>query len=194
MDEFYNYFCGFLIRDDKKEYLKQKNHFSSLDNYLSHYSLLSKNDKWFKYLRDEYLGNEKYTNIMLELISEKGFDVNDAKKNLWINEDELLEMHENGHVVGLHSNSHPLQMSKLKADQQLNEYHQNFTHLSRLLKTSEITSMSHPCGNYNLDTLKLLKSMGIKIGFRANMAVKQIKSPLEIPREDHANIFKEMMK
>ena len=52
--------------------------------------------------------------------------------------------------------------------------------------------MSHPCGDYNLDTLSLLKEMGIQIGFRSSMSVKEIKSPLEIPREDHANVFKEM--
>jgi len=83
-------------------------------------------------------------------------------------------------------------MSKLTADQQLKEYQQNFTHLSKVLKTSEITTMSHPCGDYNTDTLSLLKGKGIQIGFRTNMGVKEIKSPLEIPREDHANVFKEM--
>ena len=129
---------------------------------------------------------------MLELISEESFDINEAKKNLWMREDELLKIHENGHVVGLHSYSHPTQMSKLTADQQLKEYQQNFTHLSKVLKTSEITSMSHPCGDYNLDTLSLLKEMGIQIGFRSNMGVKEIKSPLEIPREDQANIFKKI--
>ena len=83
-------------------------------------------------------------------------------------------------------------MSKLSAAQQLAEYQQNFTHLSKVLNTSEIISMSHPCGDYNLETLSILEGMGIQIGFRCNMDVKEIKSPLEIPREDHANVFKEM--
>jgi len=34
--------------------------------------------------------------------------------------------------------------------------------------------------------------MKIDIGFTASMSVQGIRSPLEIPREDHANIFKEM--
>jgi peptidoglycan/xylan/chitin deacetylase (PgdA/CDA1 family) len=191
VDEFYNYFFDFLIQNDKDEYLSQQNQYSSLD-YLSACPFYTENDKWFRYLRDQYLGNEKYTNVMLEIISDKGLDINEAKKNLWMREDELLKIHENGHVVGLHSYSHPTQMSKLTADQQLKEYQQNLTHLSKVLKTSEITSMSHPCGDYNMDTLSLLKGMGIQIGFRANMGVKEIKSPLEIPREDHANVFNEM--
>ena len=53
--------------------------------------------------------------------------------------------------------------------------------------------MAHPCGDYNLETLSLLKEMGMQIGFRSNMSVKEVKSPLEIPRQDHANIMNEMV-
>ena len=49
--------------------------------------------------------------------------------------------------------------------------------------------MSHPCGNYNENILSYLGSLGIKIGFRSSMNVRSIKSSLEIPREDHANIL-----
>ena len=192
VDVFYNHFFDHLLQDDKDEYLSQQSQYSSLGNYLSAFPFYTENDKWFRYLRDQYLGNEKYMNVMLEIISDKGVDINEVNKNLWMREDELLKIHENGHVVGLHSYSHPTQMSRLTADQQLKEYQQNFTHLSKVLKTSEITSMAHPCGDYNMDTLSLLKGMGIQIGFRSNMGVKEIKSPLEIPREDHANVFKEM--
>jgi peptidoglycan/xylan/chitin deacetylase (PgdA/CDA1 family) len=192
IDRFYKYFFDFLIKNDKDNYLNQQKKYSSL-NYLANFSFYSEDDKWFRYIRDQYLGNTKYKNIMLELISDKGFDINVAKKNLWMKEEELLKIHEDGHVVGLHSYSHPTEMSKLSVDQQLNEYKKNFTHLSKVLKTSEITSMSHPCGDYNLNTLNVLKEMGIQIGFRSNMSIKEIKSPLEIPREDHINIFNEMV-
>ena len=40
--------------------------------------------------------------------------------------------------------------------------------------------------------LEILKGMKIDIGFRSSMSVKEIRSPLEIPREDHANVYKEM--
>ena len=196
VDEFYNYFFDFLIQYDKDEYLNQQNQYLERSNksgfYLNAFPFYTENDKWFRYLRDQYLGKEKYVNVMLELISNKNFDIYEAKKNLWMQENELLKIHDIGHVIGLHSYSHPTEMSKLPAGEQLKEYQQNFTHLSKVLKTSEITSMSHPCGDYNLETLSILEGMGIQIGFRSNMSVKEIKSPLEIPREDHANVFKEM--
>ena len=52
--------------------------------------------------------------------------------------------------------------------------------------------MSHPCGDYSACTLTILEGMKIDIGFRSDMSVKEDRSPLEIPREDHANIFREM--
>ena len=52
--------------------------------------------------------------------------------------------------------------------------------------------MSHPCGNYNQDTLKVLKDMGIKVGFLSSMADTKINSLLELPREDQANVAREM--
>ena len=46
--------------------------------------------------------------------------------------------------------------------------------------------MSHPCGDYNQDTLQILDKMGIRIGFRSNLIETKIKGKFEIPRKDHA--------
>ena len=83
-------------------------------------------------------------------------------------------------------------MSKLSKAKQELEYQKNYDHLTDLI-SKPIKVMSHPCGDYNEITLEILKSMNIDIGFRSNMSVKEILSPLEIPREDHANVFKEMI-
>ena len=42
--------------------------------------------------------------------------------------------------------------------------------------------MSHPCGDYNSDTLSILKDLGIQIGFRSSLEPNEIKSKYEIPR------------
>ena len=55
-------------------------------------------------------------------------------------------------------------------------------------------SMGIDCGDYNQDTLNLLKEIGIDLGFRTSMSIKEIRSPLEIPRDDHANVFKLMQR
>ena len=57
--------------------------------------------------------------------------------------------------------------------------------------------MSHPCGSYNEDTLKILKELGIELGFKQIMTIEPEKgmkkinnTKLEIARQDHAHIMK----
>ena len=115
-----------------------------------------------------------------------------AKKDLWMTEEDLITTESKGHLIGFYSYSHPTQMSKLSKAKQELEYQKNYDHLTDLI-SKPIKVMSHPCGDYNEITLEILKSMKIDIGFRSNMSVKEILSPLEISREDHANVFKEMI-
>ena len=82
-----------------------------------------------------------------------------------------------------------MKINDLDILEQKEEYKKNFTHLRSILDQN-IISMSHPCGNYDSNTLKILQDLGIKIGFRSNTSMESIKSNLEIPREDHANILK----
>ena len=57
--------------------------------------------------------------------------------------------------------------------------------------------MSHPNGSYNVDTFKVLKKLGIELGFKQIMNIdrnmKKINnSKYEIARQDHAHILRMM--
>ena len=59
--------------------------------------------------------------------------------------------------------------------------------------------MSHPSGSYNHDTLKILKNLGIELGFKQIMTIEPEKnmkkinnSFLEIARQEHGIIIKMM--
>ena len=52
--------------------------------------------------------------------------------------------------------------------------------------------MAHPCGRYNKNTLKILKKLNVKIGFRSNMHKHMTKNCYEIPRIDHVDILKKI--
>ena len=123
----------------------------------------------------------------------KSFDANKAKKDLWVSEQNLVDIDNQGHIIGLHSHTHPTKMSKLTRAQQLFEYQKNYEQLTQLIG-KPIKAMSHPCGDYNENTLNILSELKITIGFRSNMSVQSIQSRFEIPREDHANILKRMNK
>jgi peptidoglycan/xylan/chitin deacetylase (PgdA/CDA1 family) len=125
----------------------------------------------------------------MKIIKKKEFKVEEISNNLWLSNDHLQEIENNGHIIGLHSNSHPMKINDLDMLEQEEEYKKNVEHLRGILN-QDIISMSHPCGNYDSNTLKILKDLGIKIGFRSNTSIEAIKSNLEIPREDHTNILK----
>jgi len=190
IEKFYKDFFKVVEQADIEEFSNQHSKYQKLD-YLSAFPFYTENDKWFRYLRDRYLIGDQYNQVMKNLMLAKGFDLNLAKQNLWMSEEDLLNVQSKGHLIGLHSYTHPTRMSELSRSEQKSEYQRNYEHLSKLIG-KPINVMSHPCGDYNETTLGILAEMNIEIGFRSNMSVKEILSPLEIPREDHANVFKEM--
>ena len=109
-----------------------------------------------------------------------------------MNEQDMTELHRKGHVLGLHSFSHPTQLSVLPLPDQRSEYEANKDHIEKVLGSSVI-AMSHPCNSYSAETLDILKTLGIRLGFRSNMAVLD-GGPFEFPRVDHATVMQEVRK
>jgi len=161
---------------------------SSAKDYLSQYPFYTSNDKKYRFLRDIIL-KDKYFEIVLGIMREKDYSITNRKDYLFMTIDNIKTLHKSGHSIGLHSHSHPTRIKNLNYKDQLVEYSQNYEFIYAITKT-KISSMSHPCGNYNNDTLKVLKELDIKVGFRDSLMPSYIKSPLEIPREDHANLVK----
>ena len=189
IDDFYEDFFGMVNSHFESQLSFHKDKFLKLD-YLSAYPFYSKNDRWFRYLRDHFLEQSTYNDFMQDLMHGKNFNTNEIIDRLWMSESNLKEISKKGHLIGLHSFSHPTRISKLNYHEQKNEYVTNYRHLENLV--GKIVSMSHPCGDYNSDTLSILKDLGIQIGFRSSLEPNEIKSKSEIPREDHVNILNQM--
>jgi peptidoglycan/xylan/chitin deacetylase (PgdA/CDA1 family) len=103
---------------------------------------------------------------------------------------QIRELADNGHIIGLHTHNHPTNCAALAKSVQKREYAENISVLEQILGTRPQT-MAHPCGSYNGDTLDVLKDLGVKVGFRADMEGAAA-SLLEQPRMDHAMILKIM--
>lgn len=162
-----------------------------VESYISEFPLYSFNDRKFRYIRDQAFSQEEFFQVMEKMIGKKNTSCEEIAKNLWISKEEIKELTSKGHIIGLHSHTHPTDIKKYSYKTQLFEYGKN----SKIIE--EITgkkpfSMSHPCNSYNDTTLKVLNELGIKVGFRADMSKNSKFSNYEFPRVDHSLLVKNM--
>ncbi len=157
--------------------------------YLSDFPFYSPEDRTFRFVRDKLLDQDAYAAVMGAMMDEHNFDINVCRDELWMRESHLRDLHSRGHIVGLHSHTHPTVLANLSPEKQKMEYATNFETLRNIIGVAPI-AMSHPCNSYTTDTLTILRRLGIRLGFRANMAVLPAVSELECPREDHTNIMR----
>jgi peptidoglycan/xylan/chitin deacetylase (PgdA/CDA1 family) len=158
--------------------------------YLAGFPFYTDADRKFRFVRDEALGPGRYREVMGQMIADSGMDVAAVANQLWMNDRDIRALHATGHVIGLHSHTHPTRVAHLDEDGQREEYFANYSYLHALLGDRP-TTMSHPCNSYNATTLSILRELGIELGFRANLANIGT-SELEHPREDHANLVRAM--
>lgn len=158
------------------------------------FPIFTKDDKKFRYIRDSLLSKKEFEEIMDHMIKDSKIELDRVSKSLWLNKRQVRELYKMGHVIGLHSHTHPTNLKKMSRERQKEEYEKNFSTLTSILgKKGEITSMSHPANSYNKNVLGILKGLGVKIGFRATMD-KFPFSKLEYPRLDHAYLIKKVRK
>ena len=198
VDQFYLNFYEILDENLSDFFKSKKMKISSIKRRCPHYSY---EDIKFRLIRDIYLDKTQYEKIMIDMMKERKFKFEKFYSILFFNKDDLKKIDALGHLVGLHSHSHPTSLEKLNYDKQKDEYKKNLSLISKILNKphNKIEYMSHPCGSYNANTLKILRELNISLGFKQTMKfepernMKKINnSLLEIAREDHSMIFKRM--
>jgi peptidoglycan/xylan/chitin deacetylase (PgdA/CDA1 family) len=161
--------------------------------YLSAFPFYSDSDRKFRFVRDEVLGPLRYAAIMDRMIAAVDLSNEQLAQGLWMGAAQLRSLHREGHVIGLHSHTHPTRLGRLSRNEQRDEYGRNQSRVAEVVGRAP-AAMSHPCNSYNESTLMILRDLGIRVGFRANMQLltDYIDRGLEHPRQDHANLMKEM--
>ncbi|PHU34439.1 polysaccharide deacetylase family protein [Pseudobutyrivibrio ruminis] len=190
IDEFYSDF--FKAAEDIKDILGIDVIAKLSDEKWRTYKLKSTfytdNDRKFRYARDSILGLERYNQVMETMMVKVGYEYKKYVDRLWIREHELQSLHSLGHIIGLHSHTHPTTLGLMDYEKQKEEYSVCKQLLEGFLPT--ITTVSYPCDSINEDTKEIMQNLGVKLGFRAYPIVNS--DPLFIPREDHSNLFKIM--
>lgn len=164
---------------------------SDASGYLVEYPFYSKNDRIFRYIRDFLLSPTQYEEIMSSLMTARGFNYLVDLPQLFMSETQVADLNSRGHIVGLHSDTHPTILGRMPLEVQRDEYSRNQQDLRKLLH-AEPSSVAYPNGSYNQSTLRIMKSLGVSVGFRSSMAKQKNITPLEIPREDHTNIVRKL--
>jgi peptidoglycan/xylan/chitin deacetylase (PgdA/CDA1 family) len=160
------------------------------DNWLIEFPFYSENERKFRFMRDKLLAKTDYAAAMTLLISDaRKFNLDDAVEQAWMRPKHLGLLVAGGHSIGLHSHTHPTQMADLSESDQLNEYLTNKDWIEGHLGVTP-EWVAHPCGSYSAATLEILTRLGIRGGFRSSLTPGRYASPLEVPREDHANLIR----
>jgi peptidoglycan/xylan/chitin deacetylase (PgdA/CDA1 family) len=185
VDQFYDEFFRRIAESQWADEVNAARRDFEPRSYMPEYRMHSDYDRLFRWVRDEVLGSERYSNLMEEIVREKVPEDAALRDLLWMDERCLKEMSNEGHIIGLHSHSHPTKMASLDAQAQFGEYGRNKEIVEGVVG-QKVRAMSHPCNSYNADTLGVLTRLGLTCGFRSNCDLAT-DHPLELAREDHAN-------
>ncbi len=187
-DFYYSFFNEIKFSKYHDDVIK-KLELSNAKDYLQEYSCYSEEDRIFRYTRDKILGEKKYFEIMDSMIHKSNLIEDDElHKMLWMDKSLINELYNTGHLIGLHSHSHPTDMGNRSFKFQYENYKLNKEIIEEITK-NDVFCMSHPCNSYNNDILNILNGLAIKIGFRDNLKLG-FESELEIPRIDSTEILR----
>ncbi len=184
IDDFYTVFFTFF-----EERFRQTYHQNiDFNNYLREFTFYTYNDRKFRYIRDVMLSPKEFHELMDLLLEKYNVAIDTWKDILWLSKNDICYLSQTGHLIGLHSHTHPTQIAAMPIKEQKNEYLTNYQILKEITH-NQLFSMSHPCNSYNDATLEILKNLNIKIGFRSNQAKRNYLC-YELPRIDHTYLIK----
>ena len=191
VDAFYQQFFLMVEESPSRDVYRKAIKDFQPEKYLTELPFYSDEDRKFRFVRDKVLAPPAYNHLMDSMI-EATTSIKTLSESLWMNDDHLRDLTNEGHLIGLHSYTHPTTLAEMPPEAQKSEYHYNFEHLEGLLGTSP-QAVAHPCNSYDATTLELLRGLGVEIGFRRNMT-RLGGTGLEYLREDHANILAMMQR
>lgn len=183
IEAFYVDFYAELARHQGEDSFAKQLKSEEAHDYLSQYSFYTIPDRRFRYVRDRLLSAGAYKAVMAGLMDQHDTTPRSLAKNIWIDRTGLERVRQGDHVIGLHSHTHPTNMETLPRDVQEDEYERNMRCLSSILGFRPET-MAHASGSYNEHTLEILRSLGIKLGFRSDDSTGG-GTMLELPRLDY---------
>ena len=191
VDFFYKDFFSLFKKKHPNKYQIFKK--DKIKKYLAQYTFYSSRDRQFRFCRDKILSIKNYESIMIKLMKKKNYNLVKEKNKILMSKTDIKKILKYNQLLGLHSHNHQTDMSKMSYKKQLLDYKKNFLFFKKNFNIRP-KSMSHPYGRYNKNSIKVLKKIGIKLGFLSDFTKGKFFSSLEVPRYDHIYIVKKFYK
>jgi peptidoglycan/xylan/chitin deacetylase (PgdA/CDA1 family) len=129
----------------------------------------------------------KLRSTLCNILLEEFVEMNELElaKILYMNEENIQEMIKEGMHFGSHAKTHPW-LSTLNKVEQTEEIKHSVNFLKSLYKSDFFLTICYPYGDYDNNTLDILRENNFKAGFTTKPKVynNQVFSNLEIPRFD----------
>lgn len=110
-------------------------------------------------------------------------DEKDFASTLYVNTDQLKEMHNYGMTIGAHGFNHNW-LATLDKEEQIFEIIESANYLKSIgVKENEFV-ISYPFGSYNKSTLEIVKDLKFKLGFTTVVDFANTNNPMELSRFD----------
>ena len=189
-DDFFDDFIKFSSIPE--DLFNRSNYLSFYNSMSSMFAFYSENDIKYRFVRNYFFNEFEYSSIMSDMMTAKGTSNLEISKNIWMDNNNLKNLSNKGHKIGLHSYSHPYVFSRLTKDEQKLEYSLNYEHI-KSITGKDVECMSHPLNSYSIETISILNAMNIKCGFRSNMSSENDvnfigSNNLEFPRIDSSDL------
>lgn len=122
--------------------------------------------KFFKQCLQYILSDDDKNKILNYFCSK--YNISTNVNDYYISRKQMQEMKQNGMEFGLHTVSHP-RLSKLSEIEQENEIEKNINDLlsDKLIDLNNLC-IAYPFGDFNENTLKLMKKYNVRYGFKAD--------------------------
>jgi peptidoglycan/xylan/chitin deacetylase (PgdA/CDA1 family) len=142
----------------------------------------TENDRVFQLTRDA-IGPTAYNMIMSDMFrSLQGYHgYSEIANKVYMSQDDMRDIAQSHCELGLHTHTHPLNLSELPAAEQRAEWQSNIDWV-KSLTSKMISSASYPSNSFNGVTKIILGSIGIPFAYRAD---EQHNGNRELPRVDH---------
>jgi peptidoglycan/xylan/chitin deacetylase (PgdA/CDA1 family) len=144
----------------------------------------------FKRILNYYISYEHRSLIIDKLMQKFGVDEDKVFNDFYMSKENILEMHDNGMIIGNHSKTHPV-FSKLNEAEQREEITSSFDYLSELLGEFKYKTFCYPYGgfhSFNNKTVEILNENKCQFSFnvesRSITAQDLIHEKQKLPRFD----------